>query len=85
MDDKRLERIETKIDDVSDHLGTIDVILSRQHESLKYHIKRSDMLEEKLIPIEKHVNLINSVSKIITFLATLGSVIGVALKLMKVF
>lgn len=84
ISDKRLERIETKVDDISDHLGAIDVTLGAQHVTLREHIRRTKLLEEKLVPVEKHVNLINSISKIVTFLAGVGSLIAIILKLMKV-
>lgn len=47
-EEKRLERIEAKIDDISDHMGSIDVTLAMQHESLKNHIRRTEALEKQL-------------------------------------
>lgn len=55
IDDKRLERMEKKLDDVADHLSSIDVTLSAQHISLKDHMRRTAMLEKELAPIKKHV------------------------------
>ncbi len=64
MDDQRLSRIETKLDKASDHLSSIDVTLAAQHESLKQHIKRTDELQTIVLPIQKHVILVNGVFKI---------------------
>lgn len=59
MDDKRLERIEVKIDDLDDQLAGISATLSAQHISLKEHIRRTSMIEEELKPIRRHVYMIN--------------------------
>ncbi len=80
MDNKRLERIENKIDDVSDHLGSIDVTLAGQHISLKEHIKRTTMLEKELAPIKKHVYMVQGALALIT---ASGAIIGI-LKYLKV-
>jgi len=59
MDEKRLERVEVKIDDIDDQLGYISSTLAAQHESLKIHIKRTALIEEELKPIRRHVYMIN--------------------------
>jgi len=59
MDEKRLERIEIKVDDINDHLGQINVTLAAQHESLKSHIRRTAIIEDELKPIRRHVYMIN--------------------------
>jgi len=70
-DDKRLERIETKVDKISDHLGSIDVTLSAQHESLKDHIRRTEVLEATILPIKKHVDMVKGAMALITLLGVL--------------
>ena len=59
MDDKRLERVEVKIDDLDDQLNYISTTLAAQHESLREHIRRTTMIEEELKPIRRHVYMIN--------------------------
>lgn len=54
-DDKRLERMEKKLDDVADHLSSIDITLTAQHISLKDHMRRTALLEKEIAPIKKHV------------------------------
>lgn len=44
--DKRLERIEEKLDSVHGHISDINITLVKQHESLVHHIKRTDSLEK---------------------------------------
>jgi len=75
MDDPRLTRIETKLDDLSDHLSSIDSTLSAQHESLKEHIRRTALLEEDIKPIKVHVNRVEGALKLITLMAAIAAVI----------
>lgn len=79
-DDKRLERIETKIDDIGDHLASIDVTLSGQHISLRDHIRRTAILEAQIKPIEKHVAMMNGALKFIGVLALIAGIIEVFIK-----
>lgn len=81
MDDRRLERIEVKIDDVSDRIGSIDATLAAQHVSLELHIKRTNLLEEKLAPVERHVAMLNGALKLLGILAVLGGLLELYLRL----
>lgn len=80
--DKRLERIENKLDDTNEHLSAIDKTLAAQHVSLVEHIKRSDMLEKKLAPVEKHVAMVEGALKLIGVLATIAAIVE-AIKVLK--
>lgn len=77
MDDKRLERIEVKIDDIGDHLGSIDVTLAAQHVQLKEHIRRTALLEAELKPVKKHVDMVNGVMKFLTALGVIAGIVEV--------
>lgn len=72
-DDRHLTRIEKKIDDQNERLASIDITLATQAVQLAEHIKRSDMLEAKMEPVEKHVALMNAGAKII---AVASAIIG---------
>jgi len=74
-DDKRLERIEVKVDKITEHIGSIDVTLAAQHESLKQHIERTNKLEEIVVPIKKHVDMVKGALALITLLATIAAII----------
>lgn len=74
-DEKRLERIEKKIDDTNDHLVSIDITLVEQHLSLKEHIRRTSILEQEIKPIKIHVNRVEGAIKFITFLATAVAIV----------
>lgn len=73
-DDKRLERIEAKVDDISDHLGAIDVTLKAQHISLREHIRRTELLEKNLYPIHKDIYMAKGA---LAFIALLSLILGV--------
>ena len=81
-DDQRLTRIEDKIDRVVDRIGSIDVTLSAQHESLKEHMRRTEILERQIEPLNKHVNMIDGVLKFLGVLALVGTL---AITIAKVF
>jgi len=63
MSEQRLERIEIKVDKLSDSLGRIDSTLAAQHESLKEHMRRSYALEAQVEPLRNHVAMVNGVVK----------------------
>lgn len=73
MDDT-LKRLEAKIDKLDDRLDTVDKTLVLQEANLREHMKRSDLLEKKLEPVEKHVNAVNTVFKMIGVFASLGTI-----------
>lgn len=73
-DDKRIERIETKIDDIADHLSSIDITLSAQHISLKEHIRRTTLLEQELRPVKKHVMMVEGAFKLIGIMAAIAAI-----------
>ena len=73
-DDKRLERIEAKLDDTNEHLSSIDVTLAKQHVSLAEHMRRTSLIEEELKPIKKHVDMVQGIIK---FLLSVGALTGI--------
>lgn len=79
MNDKRLERIESKIDTLTDKLAETNVILGKQHVSLDYHIKRTDLLEKIVLPIKTHVARVDGAIKLIAIVSaalTIAKLIG---------
>lgn len=66
MDDpNRLVRIEDKLDQVSDKLHAVDITLAAQHVSLEDHIRRTELLEEEVRPIKRHVDRVNGALKLL--------------------
>lgn len=81
MDD-RLERIENKLDKVVDEISEIKETTAKQQVSLDYHIKRTDLLEEKLEPVEAHVQLVSSLFKIIGGIAVIAGIVSVIFQIL---
>ena len=78
MEQKWLERMEAKLDDLHEHLVSIDKTLHGQHISLVDHIRRTALLEKSLEPIKSHVSKVQGAVK---FLSVLAIVLGIYLKL----
>lgn len=83
--DGRLERIEDKIDKLGDKLSSVDVTLAAQHESLKLHMKRSDMLEAQLEPVKRHVAMVSGALKALGGVAILAGIIEAIFTAMEYF
>lgn len=49
--ERRLDRIEEKMDKMGDKISSIDSAMGVYNEQLKYHIKRTDQVEEIVKPI----------------------------------
>lgn len=48
---KSVARIEEKLDKIGDDQSQIRVVQAEQAADLKYHIKRTDQIEEQLLPL----------------------------------
>lgn len=79
-DDKRLQRIEDKLDDAAHRITSIDVTLAAQHVSLREHIKRSDLLEAQMKPIERKINMVEGALKLIGLIAVLVGIAEILVK-----
>lgn len=74
----QLNRIEGKLEKIADRLGSIDVTLAKQEESLSFHIKRTNQLESVVSSVVKHIQMINGIIKFIAAVfATTAFIAGV--------
>lgn len=76
--DHRFDKIDEKIDKIIDKQTEMAIILAAQHESLKVHIKRTNILEAALEPIKRHVYMVNGGLKLI-------GAIAIVVELIKIF
>lgn len=83
MSDNKLDKIDAKLDKLQDKLSSIDVTLAAQHESLKTHIKRTDLLEEKVHAIEKDSFMNKGMLKFIGLLAVVLGIVEGIMRLVK--
>ena len=73
-------RLEAKLDKIVDKIGSIDSTLASQHTSLREHIRRTELLEAQLRPVEKHVAMIQGALKLIGLVALFGGILGAAIE-----
>ena len=95
------DRLLSKQEQMADDISEIKVILARQEESLRFHIKRTELAEEAiqinraqldaslkqldidLLPVKKHVDLVNAGFKIVSGLGVLVAIIVGIIKIIK--
>lgn len=79
--EKRLDRLEEKLDNVTEQLVSIDKTLVANTVILEEHQRRSlanekavQLLEAQILPISKHVHVVNILSKagLAIFCSSLG-------------
>lgn len=75
MDDKKLERIEQKLDKIDDHLANVDLTLAKQSIILDNHVKRTDELQNMVMPIKTHVDNLKFVVRLIKIGASLAAIL----------
>jgi hypothetical protein len=61
--DNKFDRLENKIDLVIEKIHSIDKTLERNTVSLEEHMRRTNALELKLEPVERHVSGVSVVLK----------------------
>lgn len=78
-DEKRFDKIDMKLDKISDHLSEIDISLVEQNAILKEHQRRSmanekmvELLAAELKPIKKRITMAEGVIKFLGILMLLG-------------
>lgn len=93
---EHLDKIETKIDKLDSRLDNVDVTLAKQSVILDEHTRRSlaneeqvELLKKKLeadiLPIRKHVDMVNGAFKFIGAVSSLVSLIYGIIKLVGLF
>lgn len=75
MNDERFSRLEDKLDIVIEKIGSVDKTLAAQHVSLVEHIRRTELLEQAVIPIQTHVVQVQGVAKFFGALAVLAGIL----------
>ncbi len=81
MDEFTSKKLIKEVEQIKRSITNIDKTLALQHQSLEVHIKRSDMLEKKLEPVEAHVEQVRGVTKFIGWLVAVLAVVAAFLAL----
>lgn len=64
-----------KLDKMEDTMVKQEVNLGKLSVSVEEHVKRSNMLEDAIRPIQKHVSMVEGAIKLITLLGVLVAII----------
>jgi hypothetical protein len=75
--------IDKKLDKIQEDISDIKVIMARNTESLEIHIKRSDLLEAKMQPVEQHVAMIQGAMKLISVMAATAAIVEAIHRVLK--
>lgn len=62
-----------KLDRIEQKLHEIDKTLSRNTDSLEYHVARTDALEDKLKPIQSHVLRVEGAVKLVVAIVAIAA------------
>jgi hypothetical protein len=74
MSESKLDRIEGKVDKVYDKLSELNTITVKQQVILDEHVKRSTMLEDKMVPVEKHVARVDGALKLVGLIGVIAAI-----------
>ena len=75
MEQEQLNRLESKIDKIQEQQARTNAILAVQHSTLEEHTRRSTMLEEIVLPIQRKVTMFEGGLKILGGIVAVRSVI----------
>ena len=75
-------KIHERLDRIEEKLANIDKTLAVNTASLQEHIKRTNLLEEALKPVEQHVARVDGALR---FLGVISLVVGIIAALYKMF
>lgn len=73
---QQFDKLDTKLDKLDSRLDSIDITLIRQCDSLEYHIKRTNLLEEEIKPLKKFMLQILGVGKFLALVSLILSIIA---------
>jgi predicted nuclease with TOPRIM domain len=80
--------IDNKVHEVKEKLHGIELVQTRMEGDLKYHIKRTDLLEEQLNevsdqvkPVETFKSFLTFTAKMVAFFTSLAIAVGTVLKI----
>ncbi len=74
MEDRRDNRVLDKVDSILKQMGEINVSLAEIKVDVAHHIKRTEILEQQIVPMREHTSELKGVIK---FLKLAGIVIGI--------
>lgn len=86
---EQLDDIEATLNEHTKILSSVDKTLALQAQQLENHIKRTQIAEENLEllrlefkPIQRHVEFVNGLSKLVTLLGTISGIVYVVYEIL---
>jgi len=70
--EEKLDKLQNSIEKVDKRLHVIEKHLAVYNNQLEVHIKRTELLEEDVKPIKKHVNQVDGIIKFLIVLSTIS-------------
>ena len=81
----RLEDIKDSVDRVENDINNIKLQVARNSDSLDWHIKRTDLAEQRLKVIEERHSINYLLKLIIVAIGGLGTITGTVISAVKLF
>ena len=78
---RELEKIDRKLEKIDERIDNIDKHLAVYNSQLRFHIKRTEMLEESIEPLKIHLNKTHG---ILTFIGVVATLITVAVAVINI-
>lgn len=69
-----MAQLEDKIDKIQEDVGEMKTHMAVYNEQLKIHIKRSDLLEKRMQPVEDHVAAVNWSLRSVVWLSAVATI-----------
>jgi hypothetical protein len=82
MEDQ-FKRLENKLDYLSEAQVDMSITLASQHETLKEHMRRTELLEEHIQPIREQHYMIAGALKLIGLFATVAGAVSAIYSFLK--
>tara|TARA_B100000029_G_scaffold52851_1_gene47958 strand:+ start:2341 stop:2592 length:252 start_codon:yes stop_codon:yes gene_type:complete len=71
-----LEKIDRKLEKIDERIDNIDKHLAVYNAQLRFHIKRTDLLESEVKPLKIHLHKVNGILTFVGILATVVTIVA---------
>ena len=79
----KFDKLDERLESFEKAQAEANIIAAKQEVNLEQHIKRTEMLESRMEPVERHINILNGALKAIGAGAVVVSLITGILKLLE--
>ena len=77
----KLDGIQVKLDSINAHLGALDITAAKHDLPLSDHIRRTELLEARVDPLEIGQQNQEGALKLIMLIVTIAGILGIGFKL----